>query len=317
MIAELARFAAPELRGPTLSSKLQALVSASYLFAGFLSIAYSYTHQEPFLRTAGITVLAVGGLLAWLGALRRHRVIADTPTAAVRSAAQGYVELTGECRPIADAELLRYGRVPPCLWYLATIVEQKRSLGKRRTQTRVERSRETFLIHDGTGECVIDPEHAEVQSAHRTSWRERNVYYNVSYLMPGDRLYAIGEMRTLRASDGTLNRKADVSALLRDWKQDRATLVQRYDQDGDGDIDLGEWQAAVSDAEREVDARHREMRLEPGLHVMRAPADGRPFILSNRDPDEVRQRYKWWAWFHLATFVAASVWGMMRLVQGT
>ena len=316
MLAELARFGTPDLRGPTVGSKLQSLISASYLFVGFLTITHSYTHQEPFLRSVGITVLAVGGLLAWLGALRCHRVIADTPTAAVRSAAQGYVELIGECQPIADAELLRYGRVPPCLWYLATIVEQNRALGKRRTQTRVERSRETFLIHDGTGECVIDPEHAEVQSAHRTRWREHNVYYNVSYLMPGDRLYVIGEMRTLRASDGTLNRKADVSALLRDWKQDRATLVRRYDRDGDGEIDLREWQTAVSDAEREVDARHREMRLEPGLHVMRAPADGRPFILSNRDPDEVRQRYKWWAWFHLATFVAASVWGMMRLVQG-
>ena len=317
MFVELARYGALELRGITLGSKLHSLVSACYLIVGFLCIFYSYNHQQPYLRMTGIAVLSIGGLLAWLGALRRYRIIADTPTAAVRSAAQGYVELTGECRQMADAELLRYGKVPPCLWYLATIVEHNRTLGRGRTHTRFRRSNDTFLIHDGTGECVVYPEHAEVQSAHQTRWRDGNTYHIVKYLMPGDRLYAIGDMHTFRASDGTLNQKADVSGLLREWKQDRTTLVQHYDRNGDGDIDLQEWQAAVTDAEREVDAQHREMRLEPGVHMMRAPANGRPFILSNRDPDEIRQRFKWWAWFHLATFVAASVWGMTLLLQPT
>lgn len=314
MLVELARFGTPELRGPTVGSRIHSLVSASYLFVGLIFIFYSYTEQLPLLRNLGVAVLAAGGLLAWLGALRRYRVIADTPTAVVRSAAQGYIELTGECRAIADAELLRYGRVPPCLWYLATIIEHDRGFGRGRARTRFERSEDTFLMDDGTGCCVVDPEHAEVQSAHRTSWREGDVHYKVSYLVPGDRLYAIGELRTLRAADGTLDRKADVSALLREWKRDRATLLRRYDTDRDGDIDLREWQRAVADAEREVDARHREMRLEPGIHVLRAPADGRPFILSNRDPDELRRRFKWWAWVHLATFIAASVWGMAQIL---
>lgn len=310
MLVELARFGSPELRGITIGSRIHSLIGASYLFIGLLCIVYSFSHQEPFLRTVGTGVLAIGGLLAWLGALKRYRVIADTPTAVVRSAAQGYVELTGECRPIGDAELLRFGKAPPCLWYLATIVEYDRGIGRRRAHTRFERSDDTFILQDHTGECVIDPEHAEVQSAHSTRWREGNVYYKVDYLMPGDRLYAIGDMRTLRASDATIDRKADVCALLRTWKQDRATLLQRYDGDGDGDIDLQEWQAAVTDAERAVDAEHREMRLAPGVDMMRAPADGRPYILSNRDPGELRQRFKWWAWFHLAAFVSASAWGM-------
>ena len=122
-------------------------------------------------------------------------------------------------------------------------------------------------------------------------------------------------MRTLRAADGTLNRSADLSALLREWKQDRAALLQRFDADGDGDIDLQEWQGTVATAEREVDAQHREMRLRPGLHMMRAPVDGRPFLLSNRDPDDLGQRYKRWAGFHLAVFVVASVWGMTVLLS--
>jgi hypothetical protein len=73
----------------------------------------------------------------------------------------------------------------------------------------------------------------------------------------------------------------------------------------------------VTAAEREVDALHGEMRLEPGIHMLRAPSDGRPFLLSNRDPDDLVRSYKLWAWFHLSVFVAASVWAMTLLLTQT
>jgi hypothetical protein len=292
--------------------QIRALVSASYIAVGFICIVYGYSHEVDYLRMAGIAVLSLGGLVAWLATLKRYRVIADTPTAMLRSAAQGYVELTGTCRANHDEDLLHYGKAPPCLWYLATIIEQERGF-KSRFHTRFERSEDTFLMDDGSGECVIDPENAEVLSAHHTSWREGSTYYKVSYLLAGDRIYAIGDLRTLRAADGTLDRKADLNALLREWKQDRAALLQRFDTDGDAEIDLQEWQGAVTAAEREVDGRHRALRLEPGIHLMRAPSDGRPYLLSNRDPDDLRQRYRWWAWCHLAVFVAASVWALTLL----
>lgn len=315
MFLELVQIGSAEIRGYSRGNLIRALISAAYIAVGFICVVYGYSHQLPYLRMAGIAVLSFGGLVAWLAALKRYRVIADTPTAVLRSAAQGYVELTGICRATGDEDLLRYGKAPPCLWYLATIIEHDRSFGKSRTRTRFERSEDTFLIEDGTGECVIDPEDAEVHSAHSTSWREGSTYFKVSYLLAGDRMYAIGDMRTLRAADGTLDRKADLNALLRAWKQDRAALLQRFDTNGDAEIDLQEWQGAVTAAEREVDAQHRGMRLEPGIHVMRAPADGRPFLLSNREPDDLRQRYKWWAWCHLGVFVAASVWGLTLLLN--
>ena len=314
MLLDLARINGTEFRANFSASTIRALISAAYLSVGFFSIVYGYSHQLPYLRATGIAVLSLGGLVAWLAALNRYRVIADTPTAMLRSAAQGYVELTGTCRVAADNELLHYGKAPPCLWYQATIVERSR-FSRSRTHTRFERSQESFIIEDGTGQCVIDPEYAEVNSAHRTSWRDGSTYYKVAYLLPGDRIYAIGDMQTLRAADGTLDRKADLSALLRAWKQDRAALVKRFDTNSDGEVDVQEWQGAVAAAERQIDAEHREMRLEPGVHVLRAPTDGRPFLLSNRDPDELRQRYRLWAWWHLTVFVAASVWGMIELLH--
>lgn len=314
MFTELVQIGGAEIRGYSGANLARALISAAYLAVGLFCIAFSYSHQLPYLRMAGIAVLSIGGLIAWIAALKRYRIIADTPTAMLRSAAQGYVELIGTCRVAPDEELLRYGKAPPCLWYFATIIEKRRSFGKTRTRTRFEHSQSTFLLDDGTGECIIDPESAEVKSAHRTSWREGSKYYKVSYLVEGDRIYAIGDMRTLRAADGTLDSKTDLRTLLREWKQDRAALVQRFDTNGDGEVDVQEWQGAVSAAEREVSAKHREMRLQPGIHIMRAPADGRPFLLSNRDPDDLRQRYKWWAWCHLTVFVAASVWGLTMVL---
>lgn len=315
MFLDLARIGGIDIRSYPTGGLIRAVISAAYLGVGFICIVYGYSHQLPYLRMAGIATLSLGGLVAWLGALRRYRVIADTPTAMLRSAPQGYVELGGTARAISGAELLHYGKAPPCLWYLATIVERNRHFGKTRTHTRIERSEDTFLIEDGTGECVVDPANAEVLSAHQTSWRENSTYYKVSYLLDGDRIYAIGDLRTLRAADATLDGKADLSALLREWKRDPATLVERFDTNGDGEIDLEEWQGAVRTAERQVDARHREMRLEPGIHLMRAPDDDRPFLLSNRDPDDLEQRYKWWAWCHLGVFLIASVLGLVLLAH--
>ena len=104
-----------------------------------------------------------------------------------------------------------------------------------------------------------------------------------------------------------------MSALLRDWKGERSALLHRYDTDRDGDIDVHEWQRAVAEAEREVDAQHRDARRNPGLHMLRAPNDGRPFLLSNRPSDELRKRYNQWAWFYLAVFIAVSTWGLVSL----
>jgi hypothetical protein len=71
----------------------------------------------------------------------------------------------------------------------------------------------------------------------------------------------------------------------------------------------GQW----LEAEREVDAQHRDARRNPGLHMLRAPNDGRPFLLSNRPSDELRKRYNLWAWFYLAVFTAVSTWGLVSL----
>jgi len=62
---------------------------------------------------------------------------------------------------------------------------------------------------------------------------------------------------------------------------------------------------------REVEKEHREIRAADGIHVMRAPKNGRPFLLSNLSPQKLRNTYRCWGAVHLTVLflaVAGALW---------
>jgi hypothetical protein len=102
-----------------------------------------------------------------------------------------------------------------------------------------------------------------------------------------------------------------MGALLESWKRDPEHLLKRFDLNGDGQIDLQEWELARKAAAREVEKQHRELRQQPGVHVMRRPASGRMFLISNLSPHQLKRKYQWWGAFHVSTFFAgltAVIW---------
>ena len=99
-------------------------------------------------------------LIAWISALYRMRTIRDTPTSKIVSAAQGYVELTGQGKAYSDVPLLSKNLLLPCLWY-RYIIEYKDSNNKWKTIENGE-SEDLFILDDGSGRCVIDPSGAEI-----------------------------------------------------------------------------------------------------------------------------------------------------------
>src|SRR5690606_36085852 len=162
-----------------------------------------------------------------------------------------------------------------------------------------------FQITDGSGQCFIDPDHAEIIGAERratTPGQSRRV----EELLFGHSGYALGEFSTPGGAASPLDLTPDVAALLAEWKRDRVTLHQRFDLDGNGEIDLQEWELALRAAQREMEKQHREIRAQSGTHIMRAPRDGRLFILSNHTPQRLRRQYLCWSLWHL-TIVLASV----------
>ncbi len=257
--------------------------------------------------TGWLALLAAIGLLglwAWQYMFRRGRAILDTPTSRVASAAQGYVELEGRAEAAPGGTLLSPMSSLPCLWYQYSLY---RRVNDRWRLEEAGRSDQPFQLRDTTGACEIDPVGAEILSEHTETRQVGDRRYTESLLLAGDHLYALGEFFTLSGAHHALDSRADLDALLTEWKADREGLRARFDLDGDNEISETEWRLARQAARREVANAHQAMRGEPTRHYLRKPAHGRFYLLSNLPPGQLGSRYARWAWAHLASLLGALV----------
>ena len=276
--------------------------------------AASAPDNEFWIAFAVLAVLLALGTWQGFARPRRARLIEDTPTQRVRSAAQGYVELEGRARWMPGPGIFSPLSRSPCVWWTYKIQQQRGSGRNRRWHTLESgTSDDLFLLDDGTGECVIDADGALVYADVKRQWRGatrrpmripkpdsgwlgrigfsfgsyRYVERCISAEAP---LHAMGRFDTARAARAD-DEASEVRALLGEWKRDRASLIERFDADGDGTIDLDEWERARSAALETVRQRQAEAPVPDDVHVMRRSGDGRPFVLSTWPQDKLA-RYK-------------------------
>ena len=249
-----------------------------------------------------LSIMAFVSVLAWLSALHRLRAIRDTPTSKIASAAQGYVELIGRGHPFGEPLLGKLSLLP-CLWYRYKI-EKRESENKWKTMDSGE-SDDSFILRDDTGECVVDPEQAEIFTRHRDQWHDGDYRYTEWKLIERDSLYVIGRFRTQGGSSVEFNTREELNALLADWKKDMPALLKRYDLDNNGTLDMQEWMLARSAAKREVAKMMREAQAQTDINIISRPREGELFLISNLDQDKLSRRYLFWSWAHLAIFFGA------------
>ncbi|CAN5904315.1 MAG: hypothetical protein USCGTAYLOR_00631 [Chromatiales bacterium USCg_Taylor] len=273
-------------------------ISASYV-ALLAGVWYA---PRPLVRLVLLGAIVIASLWAWLSAYRRYHLITDTPSSAIRSAAQGYTELYGRCELHPGTLPIGFRSGPPCVWYRYKVHRQS---GSPWTPHSHGQSTDTFVLSDATGQCVIDPDAAEVVTTHRSRWREGDFWLDVEYLAPGDNLYALGDIVSIGHHRTPTERSHEVSLLLREWKHDREGLTKRFDSDGDGQINLQEWNQARGAAEDQVDRECIDRPIDSLL--MRSPEGRRPYLLSNRDPKDLATRYQRWSWLHAIVFAGTSV----------
>lgn len=270
-----------------------------------LALAALALRAEGSGRVIALGLLLSGALLGWLRALGHARLVADTPTARVASAAQGYTELRGRGRPLDGIPLLSPLNGLPVLWYRLR-VERREADGKWR-HAGTQESEASFLLDDGSGLCAVDPEGAEMLVRRRDVERRGELRYTQWSLIRHDPLYVIGDFATLGSITPDVATAARERALLADWKVDRAGLLARFDLDGDGQIDLREWALARAAARREVRRQRDEAVGAAEAHVMRRPAErGRLYLVSDLDPARIARRYRGWALLHAVVFLAAA-----------
>jgi hypothetical protein len=253
-----------------------------------------------------LPAIAVLAFVAWMLSLKRLLAIGGTPTSKIASAAQGYVELIGRARAHPGGALRSRYTLLPCVWF-HYVVEQRERDGKWH-QIESARSDDSFLLDDGSGFCLVDPQNAEVLPRSTEVTKNGNDWRcTESLILPGDQVYAIGEFTTIGGEDADLNLERDVGELLATWKRDKPALLARFDLDKDGQIGEKEWLLARAQARREVRKTHLEIRTQPGTHMLHQPRDGRLFLISNVDAAKLERRYKIWAWLHLVVLIAAVV----------
>jgi len=251
-----------------------------------------------------ITLVLIGltSFWAWFANLKRYRTVADTPTSRIASAPQGYIELVGRGRQPPGDGLTSPVSGLPCLWYRYRV---ERKNGDRWEYVESGASHDTFGVDDGSGSVLVDPEGAEILTSRKEVWKSGGYRKTEWTLIEGETIYVIGEHVTLGGPNAVLDKKSDLATLLAEWKADKSALLARFDADRDGEISLDEWERARQAASDEVDRAHLDVRLKDGIHLVRKPSHGRPFLIANREVAALARHFRLWSWAHLVLTTGA------------
>lgn len=254
----------------------------------------------------------------------KARLIEDIPTSRIRSASQGYVELEGLGKQLPDMKIVAPMTGTPCIWW-HYIIEKKVRINKRTQWKTIEKksSVSLFMLEDETGGCLIDPQGAEMHASIKRKWYGKTKWpargpvsspmsmfasyrYHEHLIREDEPLYTLGLFRTQRASDGHFDESSEVSALMRDWKQDHETLLKRFDVNKDGTIDSREWEAARRVALKRVREAQLERAIAPGLHILSKPMNNKDFIISTTPQEHISRRYRFKAAFMFVLFLCGT-----------
>jgi hypothetical protein len=285
------------------------------------SVESNISQLSPYEFWIGAAVVSAIAAFAFFRMVRwwnRARMIEDVPTSKIRSASQGYVELIGTAKAMEGPLIISPLSRKPCVWYHYKIEEKVQhydSKGRSRSYWRIvkeETSEDLFLLEDDTGRCVIDPDDADVIASNKRTWHKRLVSpprrYTEELITDYEPLYAIGSFNTV-VNVSHKRQREQVNYLLREWKQDPNQLLDKFDSDGNGQLEQHEWEQARLAAERQVkrEIGHQE-RLEQ-LNVLKSTDHKHQgFILSTIPENKLIQRYKWHALLSmLAFFITGSL----------
>jgi hypothetical protein len=249
------------------------------------------------------------------------RLVADTPTARIEFAQQGYVELSGTAMAVDDIPIMAPLSGMACCWYSYKI-EKKGNKNWRRVEQ--QRSSQPFLLKDDSGICRIDPEGAQITTRDRTiwygstpfpgaakvknnrskagTWRSiltRDIGLGGRYRYTEERiqidatLYCIGIFKTLDELDHQVNRGKTTREILRTWKQDKPKLLARFDRDRNGQIDQDEWQQARLAASAEGDDEYRREQAGKAPHSLSdSGSSSHPYLISTLPEFDLIKRFK-------------------------
>ena len=171
---------------------------------------------------------------------------------------------------------------------------------------------------------VIDPQDANVITEHTRTWygnsqtpnqategnhgflvslQKRRYRYIEKFIYIHDVIYALGYFQSLGGGRHVPNNHKMTGEVIRQWKKNYDWILENFDKDGNGEIDLQEWDQVRKAAAQEAEKRRSDMAKMPTTHVLsKTPDKKHPFILSNHSQKKLAKRYRYYA----ATSLAGS-----------
>ena len=251
-------------------------------------------------------LLAIGigfTIFATLFNYQRLLLMSEAPISTIAAAAQGYIELhgTASSQPVLKTPFQGI----PCVWYRAWVYANRYDEENRKHDTRLLQyleSDQTFELKDSRGVCTVNPKGAEIISAEQRTQYKNDHRYVEQYLPIGKPLYLLGYLDTRKpqATEQALSRHT--GALLASWKASPAKLLQRFDANRDGSIDLQEWESARQQARQQVLQQHSHYNPQETFTLAKPPA-GKLFLISVLSPQSLRNRHQCWSLVHLGIMV--------------
>ncbi len=237
----------------------------------------------------------------WIASYRKIQALDDIPLSRIFSAPQGYVRLEGRAAAFPGKPLSSPLTYQACCWYSYRVVESDRGRGNAIHEEN-DTSDWSFMLDDGTGQCVVDPTGAKLIPVRTRNWRNGDFHYVESLVLPGDPVFVIGQFSSSGASVTEYDLDFRVGELVAEWKKDMPALRQRFELTGDGEFHPQQWEHVRSEARREIEADIASNPPQP-QDLVSIPKDGRPFIISVRSRRRLKRDLRIWAWLHLAGFL--------------
>lgn len=262
----------------------------------FLDYRSHHINQLPLV----FVLTALVATLAWAFNFKRLLGMSEIPVATIASAAQGYVELFGTSKSLTLTRSPIRG--VECVWFRLWIYARDTNYMWRLADYRI--SEQLFELQDDSGVCRIDPGGAEVFAASRHVVVQHDHKYIEDVLFADKPVYVLGDLDTGSQINTEAEIHQDAGKLMARLKQSKAWLLQQFDLNRDGEIDMHEWELARESAYAEVRAKHAQ-RLQSELHLIAKPANKRLFLISGISPHALRQHYQRWAWVHFSFFCLA------------
>ena len=263
--------------------------------------------------------IAGAGLVRFFRLQRRRRLMDDMPTARIRSAAQGYVELIGRVQA-PDVPLFAPLSGTPCAWYRFHVERRKSEARNGGWETEQRGTSDVqFWLDDGSGRCIVDPEGAEVRTRNKRTWQgptpqlaahagdsggtvlwagDADHRYTEELMLPGESIYALGQFQSLDPLQTSA--QDDVRELVVAWKADPKQRAA-FDTNRDGTLDAAEFDQLRAAAAQQVAQARSEQATRPQTHVLRKPPAQRIFLLTTLPPEQLGRSLRWQAWAWLAT----------------